>query len=151
MNGGKIMLNRIVLIGNLSKDIELRYTSTNKAVANSMLAVKRQFKSSNGEYETDFINIVVWGKQGENLKKYCSKGSKIAVDGSLQIRSYQNNNGENRYITEVVCNSVAFLDSKPKQETTQQHYESKNEFGKFGGTVEKDDPFENFNPDSLPF
>ena len=109
------MLNKIILIGRLTKDVELRYTESGKAVANFTLAVDRPFKKAQGEKEADFIRIVVWGKQAENCANYIGKGRLAAVEGRLQIRSYDGNDGQRKYITEVVADTVKFLD-KPKEE-----------------------------------
>lgn len=106
------MLNRIVLIGRLTKDPELRYTPNGKAVATFTLAVDRQFKNQQGEREADFINIVVWGTQGENCANYLSKGKLAAVDGRLQIRSFDGQDGQRRWTTEVVADTVRFLSPK---------------------------------------
>lgn len=103
------MLNRIVLIGRLTRDPELRYTQNGVAVCSFSLAVDRSFKNSQGEKETDFIDIVVWRQQGENCANYLSKGKLAAVDGSLRIRSYQANDGTNRRVAEVVADNVRFL------------------------------------------
>lgn len=106
------MLNRIVLIGRLTKDPELRYTPAGKAVASFTLAVDRQFKNAAGEKETDFINIVVWGAQAENSANYLAKGKLAAVDGRLQIRSYDGQDGQRRWVTEVVGEQIRFLSPK---------------------------------------
>lgn len=106
------MLNRIILIGRLTKDPELRYTPNGKAVAGFTLAVDRPFKNQQGEREADFINIVVWGAQAENCANYLSKGKLAAVDGRLQIRSYDGQDGQKRWITEVVADNVRFLSPK---------------------------------------
>ena len=101
-------MNNIILIGRLTKDPELSYTPNGKAVCKFVLAVDRGF--SNGEKEADFINIVVWGKNGENCAEYLSKGRKAAVEGRLQIRSYEDNSGQRKYVTEVVAGKVEFLE-----------------------------------------
>jgi single-strand DNA-binding protein len=106
------MLNRIVLIGRLTKDPELRYTPNGKAVASFTLAVDRQFKNQQGEKEADFINIVVWGVQAEHCANYLSKGKLAAVDGRLQIRSFDGQDGQKRWITEVIADNVRFLSPK---------------------------------------
>jgi len=106
------VLNRIVLIGRLTKDPELRYTPNGVAVATFTLAVDRNRKNAQGERETDFINIVVWQKQAENCANYLSKGKLAAVDGRLQIRSYDGQDGQKRWITEVVAETVRFLSPK---------------------------------------
>ncbi len=104
------MLNRIVLIGRLTREPELRFTSAGTAVANFTLAVDRQRPNSQGEREADFIRIVVWGKQAETCSNYLSKGRLVAVDGRLQISKYQGQDGQNRTSAEVVAESVRFLD-----------------------------------------
>lgn len=104
------MLNRIVLIGRLTADPQLRYTQSGIAVANFTLAVDRPFTNQQGERETDFINIVVWRKQAENCANYLAKGRLAAVDGRLQIRSYDAQDGTRRWMTEVVADTVTFLD-----------------------------------------
>jgi single-strand DNA-binding protein len=106
------MLNRIILIGRLTKDPELRYTPSGVAVAKFTLAVDRNFKNQQGEKETDFINIVVWQKQAENVANYLLKGKLAAVEGRLQIRSYDGQDGQKRWVTEVVANTVSFLSPK---------------------------------------
>ncbi len=103
------MLNRIVLIGRLTKDPELRYTPNGVAVATFTLAVDRLMKNAQGEKETDFINIVVWQKQAENVANYLSKGKMAAVDGRLQIRNFDGQDGKKRWVTEVVAETVRFL------------------------------------------
>ena len=108
-------MNNIILIGRLTKDPELRYTPNGKAVCSFTLAVDRPY--SGEKKEADFINIVVWNKVGENCAQYLSKGRKAAVQGRLQIRSYEDNNGQRRYVTEVVANSVEFLEWGEKKST----------------------------------
>lgn len=103
------MLNRVVLIGRLTRDPELRYTPANGvAVATFTLAVNRRFKQ---QQEADFIPIVVWQQQAENCAKYLGKGSLVAVEGRLQIRSYEDREGQRRTVAEVVADSVQFLES----------------------------------------
>jgi single-strand DNA-binding protein len=106
------MLNRIVLIGRLTKDPELRYTQSGIPVSSFTLAVDRSFKNAQGERETDFINIVVWRQQAENCAQYLSKGKLAAVDGSLQLRSYTGNDGIKRTVAEVIADTVRFLSPK---------------------------------------
>ena len=105
-------MNKVFLIGRLTKDPELRYTSSNIATASFSLAVDRNFTNQNGEREADFINIVVWRKQAENVKNYLTKGSQVAIDGRIQTRSYDGQDGQKRYVTEVVADNVQFLGSK---------------------------------------
>ena len=93
-------MNRVVLIGRLTKDPELRYTTgNNAAVCNFTVAVDRSFQGQNGEREADFIPVVVWNKQAENVKNYLTKGSQVAVEGRIQVRNYDDQNGQKRYVT----------------------------------------------------
>ncbi len=105
-------MNKVFLIGRLTRDPELRYTSSNIAVATFSLAVNRNFTNNSGEREADFINIVVWRKQAENVKNYLSQGSQVAIDGRIQSRSYDGEDGKRRYITEVIADNVEFLGTK---------------------------------------
>ena len=105
------MLNRVALVGRLTKDAELRRTSNGKAVASFTLAVNRNFKTGDGQ-EADFPSIVAWGKVAENTANYCSKGSLVSVDGRLQTRNYENNQGQKVFVTEVVADSVQFIETK---------------------------------------
>ena len=109
-------MNKVILIGRLTKDPELRYTSSNTPVATFTLAVNRTFTNQSGEREADFINIVVWRKQAENCKNYINQGSQVAVEGRIQTRSYDDQNGGKRYVTEVVADNVQFLDTKAARE-----------------------------------
>lgn len=105
-------MNKVVLIGRLTRDPELRYTSSNIASATFSLAVNRSFQNQNGVREADFINIVMWRKQAETAKKYLTKGSLIAVEGRIQTRNYDGQDGRKVYVTEVVADSFEFLESK---------------------------------------
>ena len=102
-------MNLILLIGRLTADPELRYTNTGTAVASFTLAVDRPQRKDH-EKETDFVNIVVWGKSGENCAQYLGKGRQAAIEGRLQIRSYENRDGQKVRVAEVVANNVQFLD-----------------------------------------
>ncbi|WP_067924026.1 single-stranded DNA-binding protein [Alicyclobacillus shizuokensis] len=104
------MLNRVVLIGRLTADPELRYTNSGTAVASFTLAVDRPRTNQNGETETDFIPIVVWSKMAENCAQYLRKGRLAAVDGRIQVRSYENREGQRVRVTEVIAENVRFLD-----------------------------------------
>jgi single-strand DNA-binding protein len=103
------MLNQVVLIGRLTKDPEMRYTQNGTAVTSFTLACDRPFTTGTGQREADFIPIVVWRKQAESCGKYLSKGSLTAVVGRIQTRSYDDQNGQKRYVTEVVADNVRFL------------------------------------------
>lgn len=110
------MLNSVVLIGRLTKDPEMRYTPTGVATTSFTLAVDRGFTNQQGEKEVDFINIVTWRKQAETCAQYLSKGRLAAVEGRIQIRNYENNEGRKIYVTEVVANNVRFLESRNQNE-----------------------------------
>ena len=97
-----LMLNNVNLCGRLTHDIDLRYTQSGKAVGSFSLAVNRNFKNSNGDYEADFINCTIWGKSAENLANFVSKGSLINVSGRLNTRNYDNKQGQKVYVTEVI-------------------------------------------------
>lgn len=109
-------MNKTFLVGHLTKDPDLRYLSNNTAVATFTIAVNRTFANQSGEREADFINIVVWRKQAENVKKYLVKGSLVGVDGRIQTRSYDNQEGKKVYVTEVVADNVQFLGPKGQRE-----------------------------------
>lgn len=104
------MLNRVILIGRLTRDPELRYTPSGVAVAQFTLAVDRPFTSQSGEREADFIPIVVWRQLAETCANYLRKGRLTAVEGRIQVRSYDNNEGKRVYMTEVVADNVRFLE-----------------------------------------
>ena len=117
------MLNRVVLIGRLTRDPELRYTpNAGVAVTNFTLAVDRPFTNQQGERETDFVNIVVWRKQAENSAHYLKKGLLAAVDGRLQIRSFDDSQGIRRKAVEVVAENVRFLE-KPSQNQSSSGFD----------------------------
>lgn len=103
------MINNVVLVGRTTKDPELRYTPSNVAVATFSLAVNRNFKDANGERETDFINCVIWRQQAENLANWAKKGALIGITGRIQTRSYENQQGQRVYVTEVVAENFQML------------------------------------------
>ena len=105
-------MNKVILIGNLTKDPELTTTNSGISVCRFTLAVSRRYVGTSGERETDFLNIVVWRNQAENCSKYLKKGSKCAVVGSLQTRSYDAQDGSKRYVTEITADEVEFLSTK---------------------------------------
>lgn len=106
------MINRVVLVGRLTKDPELRRTSNDTAVTSFRLAVNRQFTNRQGEREADFIQCVVWRRQAENVAKYVKKGSLVGVEGRIQTRSFDDQSGNRRFVVEVVADSVQFLETK---------------------------------------
>ena len=134
-------MNKVFLIGRLTKDPELRYTGNNTPVASFSLAINRNFSNQQGESETDFINIVVWNKQAEVVKNYLTKGSQVAIDGRIQTRSYDDQNGQKRYVTEVVANNVEFVGSKNSSNNTSNMSSS-------GGNNGEVSPYDNkFSPE----
>ena len=143
-------MNRVDLVGRLTRDPELRHTTSGRAVCQINLAINRTFTNQSGEREADFINVVVWDKQAENVSKYVSKGRLVSVEGRLQSRSYDDKDGKKVYVTEVIANSVQFLSAGASNNQTSAVSES-NPFD-FGVeaprniesvSVEKD-PFESF-------
>ena len=138
-------MNRVVIIGRLTRDVDLRYTGNGVAVANFTLAVNRPFKNQQGENEADFINCVTWRKQAENLANYMKKGSQVGVDGRLQTRTYEDQDGKTVFVTEVVADSVQFLESKKQQSgNTGQSNQSDNPFGDSAESID-------ISGDDLPF
>lgn len=141
------MLNRVVLVGRLTKDPEYRTTPSDVEVATFTLAVNRTFTNAQGEREADFINVVVFRKQAKNVNDYLSKGSLAGVDGRVQSRNYENNEGRRVFVTEVVADSVQFLDSKGSNQQNNQPQQQR------GQAPAGNNPFENDNgiSDGLPF
>lgn len=142
------MLNRIILIGRLTRDPELRYTPNGVAVTTFTLAVDRPFTNSQGEKETDFINVVTWRDLAENCANYLKKGKLAAADGRLQIRNYEKD-GKKVYVSEVVADNVRFLEKADNAQTNQNT--------NTGQAKASDDPFANdgktidISDDDLPF
>ena len=134
------MINRVILVGRLTKDPN--FIENQVAVANFTVAVNRTFKNKNGEQEADFVNVVTFRKQAENVNNYLSKGSLVGIDGRIQTRNYENKEGQRIFVTEVVADSVQFLEPKSQQSKPQQ-------------TQAKDNPFANGGADisesELPF
>jgi len=112
------MMNRVILVGRITKDPEMKSTQSNIAVVTFTLAVNRQFSDQSGEKQADFIQCVVWRKQAENLARFVKKGALLGVEGRIQTRQYESDNGT-RYVTEVVCDSVQFLESKGSNVETE--------------------------------
>ncbi|MBS4207153.1 single-stranded DNA-binding protein [Bacillus sp. FJAT-50079] len=106
------MMNRVVLVGRLTKDPDLRYTPNGVPVATFTLAVNRTFSNQQGEREADFINCVIWRRPAENVANYLKKGSLAGVDGRIQTRNYEGQDGKRVYVTEVVADSVQFLEPR---------------------------------------
>src|SRR5699024_10439263 len=106
------MLNRVVLVGRLTRDPDLRYTPSGIAVSNFTIAANRPFKNQDGEQEADFIQCVAWRKQAENIANYMKKGSLVGIDGRIQTRSYKDQDEKMVYVTEVLAESIQFLESR---------------------------------------
>lgn len=146
------MMNRVVLVGRLTRDPDLRITPNGVAVATFTLAVNRTFTNQDGEREADFVQVVVWRRQAENVGNYLKKGSLCGVDGRIQTRNYEDNEGRRVYVTEVVAESVQFLEPRNSSSGQQNNsYQSSNQSN-------NDDPFSNtqtgpidINDDDLPF
>jgi single-strand DNA-binding protein len=145
------MINRVVLVGRMTKDADLKFTPNGNAVATFTLAVNRSFNKE----ETDFINCVVWKKPAENLANFTKKGSLIGLEGRIQVRNYDGQDGKKVYVTEVVADSIQFLE--PKNNGNINTSESKKESNTGQGNSFNDDPFGgssktiDITDDSLPF
>ena len=133
-------MNQVILTGRLTKNPELRTTQSDKQVASFTLAVDKYGEGA------DFINCIVWGKQAENLCKYQEKGSQIGLSGRIQVRSYEDDKGNKRNITEVVADSIEYLGTKKKEEPEYDKQQESNPFKEFG-----DDLHIKTNTESLPF
>ncbi|MFA6377503.1 MAG: single-stranded DNA-binding protein [Acholeplasmataceae bacterium] len=112
------MMNRVILVGRITKDPEVKTTQSNIPVCSFTLAVNRQFTDQSGERQADFIQCVVWRKQAENLERFVKKGALLGVEGRIQTRQYETDNGT-RYVTEVLCDSIQFLESRSESEPKQ--------------------------------
>ena len=155
-------MNKVILIGRLARDPELRTTPSNLSVATFSIAVSRTFNSQGGTPETDFINCVVWRRQAENLAKYCRKGSQVAVEGRIQTRNYTAQDGSKRYVTEVMCDNITFLGTKNDNPSSanpfvDNNYQAPMEPMSMPTTDISEDPFKDFgeeitlSDDDLPF
>ncbi|HDI6675415.1 TPA: single-stranded DNA-binding protein, partial [Staphylococcus aureus] len=144
------MLNRVVLVGRLTKDPEYRTTPSGVSVATFTLAVNRTFTNAQGEREADFVNCVVFRRQADNVNNYLSKGSLAGVDGRLQSRNYENQEGRRVFVTEVVCDSVQFLEPKNTNDSQQDLYQqqvqqTRGQSQYSNNKPVKDNPFANAN------
>jgi len=135
------MINNVVLVGRLTKDPELKVTTSGIQFVNFTVAVNRSYLNANGEQDADFINCIIWRKQAENLAKFMKKGSLIGIEGNIQTRQY--NDGEkNRYITEVNVANVKFLESKKSQGITNNNDDYEDDYYKTSKQISEDDlPF----------
>ncbi|EAE2802103.1 TPA_asm: single-stranded DNA-binding protein [Listeria monocytogenes] len=160
------MMNRVILVGRLTKDPDLRYTPAGAAVATFTLAVNRPFKNGQGEQEADFIQCVVWRKPAENVANFLKKGSLAGVDGRVQTRNYEGNDGKRVYVTEIVAESVQFLEPKqnavegstPNNNQNEANYSNNNKNGSYrASSSQNSDSFANegkpidISDDDLPF
>ncbi|GAA3721741.1 single-stranded DNA-binding protein [Salinicoccus jeotgali] len=143
------MLNRVVLVGRLTKDPELKVSQNNISVATFTLAVNRPFTNANGERGADFINCVVFRKQAENVNQYLKKGSLAGVDGRLQSRSYENKEGQRVYVTEVVCDSVQFLEPKGQGSNQQNNNSADSYQNAYGNQSTGSKPAQRSRQDSV--
>ena len=141
------MINKSIIAGRLTKDVDLRKTGSGTSVASFTLAVNRRF-AKEGEQEADFINCVAWKQSADFLAQYAGKGDLIGVEGRIQTRSYDDQNGRKVYVTEVVCDNVSILASKNKEQATNNaqtaQNQATNDFSGFGSTF-------NIESDDLPF
>lgn len=112
------MINRVVMVGRMTRDPELRRTGSGAAVTSFTLALNRNYNSADGQ-QADYISCVVWNKVAENVAQYCSKGSLVGIEGRLRSRTYDNAQGQRVYVTEVVCDSVQFLETRAQRERNQ--------------------------------
>lgn len=139
------MINKVILTGRLVADVELRYTPSNKAVATARIASPRDFKNQNGERETDFISLVIWDKKAENFANWLKKGYLVTVEGRLKTRSYENQQGQRVYVTEVNVSNFDNLQPRHSNTSSQQSPDFGPAEGGFPGGGEAMDPtmFEN--------
>ena len=124
-------MNSVQLIGRLTKDIDLRYTQSGTAVGSFNLAVERNFKNADGERETDFIRCQIWRKAAENFAKFTKKGSLVGLEGKLQTRNYENNQGQRVYVTEVVIEYFSLLESKKNSQNNNASGTQNNDMGEY--------------------
>lgn len=152
------MINNVTLQGKLGKDIDLKYTQSGKAVGTTSIAVDRDFKNTNGEKETDWVNIVFWGKTAETVSNYFRKGDEILVVGRIQTRSYEDNSGSRKYVTEVVADKFSFTTGRKSKNTQDggvlNSQTTNNANAQQNRNNVQSDPFSNSSidiDDSLPF
>lgn len=134
------MINNVVLVGRLVRDVDLKYTNSGRAATNFTLAVNRDFKNEQGVNEADFISCAAFGKQAENMARFLGKGSLIGVEGRISTRSYQAKDGKTVYVTEVITSKIGFLESKKQGNTSQQTNSN------FGDVIDFHDVNGGFNP-----
>lgn len=140
-------MNQVNLTGRLTKDVEVRYTQSGKAVGSGTIAVTRRFKNAEGNTESDFIQYVVWGKSAETLSQYTSKGTLIALTGSWQTRSYEKDDGTRVYVNELNVENFDFLEKKSDSQQSAPKSQAPNPFSNQGNKPNKLD----ISDDDLPF
>lgn len=141
-------MNKVFLIGNLTKDPELSQTNNGISFCRFTLAVPRRFQNANGERETDFLNVIVWRNQAENCHKYLKKGSKASVSGSIQTSNYQAQDGTKKYVTDIVADEVEFLSTKSSGDQASMKKDAEKDDAKPAEEVTELQPIDD---DSLPF
>jgi single-strand DNA-binding protein len=130
------MMNRVILVGRITKDPELKKTAQDISVINFTIAVNRNYTDQKGEKQADFVSCVVWRKQAENVAKYVSKGMLLGVEGRIQTRQYESETGM-KYITEVLCDSVQFLENKSSNQSFEDPSSTKSQSDEFYETSKK--------------
>ncbi len=150
-------MNKAILIGRLTRDPEMRTTTSGINSTTFTVAVSRNYTSQNGERETDFLNCVAWRKQAENIAKYCTKGTQVAVEGRIQTRSYDAQDGTKRYVTEIIADNVTFLGGSGKGTNVTSDTNFVGASNDIATTDISEDPFKDFgnevalSDDDLPF
>ena len=139
------MINRFIGVGRLTADPQFRTTPSGVSIANFTLAINRNFTNAQGEREADFINCIVFRKQAENVDNYLSKGQLAGVDGRIQSRSYENKEGKRVFVTEVVCDSVQFLEPKGNKSDNVSQGQQRGTKNQQTGNASSDNPFTNAN------
>lgn len=157
------MINRVVLVGRLTKDPELRHTASNIPVVSFTVAVNRAYAKSDTDQQADYIQCVAWRRQAETINQYLSKGSLVGVEGRIQTRTYDDPNGQRKYITEVLADSVQFLEPKSAQANrpaseyqapaskSPYDYQTQNTNDSMHYSESNDDPVIDIPDDDLPF
>ncbi len=145
------MVNNVVLVGRITRDPELRHSASGSAVCSFSLAINRNFKNQAGEYEADFVNCVAFNQTANLMEQYVNKGQLISVQGRLQSRSYDDNTGRKVYVTEVVCNTVSFLESKRSMDNSASIPDMSSPAPQTNQTFESQDVDVSIDDDDLPF
>ena len=151
------MINRTVLVGRLTKDPELKYTPSGIPMARFTLAVNRPFSNQQGEKEADFINCIAWRKQAENLSNYMKKGNMVGIEGRIQTGSFEGQDGKRVYTTDVIADSIQFLERNQQSQSNHQQSSQQQYGGQQNYTRMDEDPFANskgpteVSEDDLPF